>query len=496
MLSSPRALPLVETLLSDVETPVSLFYKLTQSARTAFLFESAEGDRRVARFSFMGVDPCLSVMIAEGQATVCHHRQHTTQRVACDDPTALLADLAQAHLPVVAPKTGLLKTFPFTAGWVGVMGYGATRYFEAVPQQAENPQGTPDGAYGLYDSVIVFDHLFRRLYLISYAPPDEAAAWLARVRAAIADHHTAPPALCYPPDASLPDPFAGVQSAVGEAAFKQGVAQAKAYIAEGQAFQIVLSHRFYRPVSASPLTVYRTLQAVNPSPYAYFLQFPEFAYLGSSPETYVSCLEGRVTLRALAGTRPRGATPAEDAALAASLRADEKELAEHRMLVDLGRNDLGRVCRAATVTTGEIGCITWYTHVMHLATEISGDLQPGKTAYDVFRSCFPRGTVSGAPKIRAMELLATMEHERRGFYAGAVGYFDIDGNMDGAIAIRSALIRDGQAHVNAGAGLVADSTPEGEWQETRNKARSVLTALALAEQMSAPLPSPNGGTAS
>ncbi|MBK8191249.1 MAG: chorismate-binding protein [Vampirovibrionales bacterium] len=484
--------PLVETLLSDAETPVSLFYKLARAASTAFLFESAEGDRRVARFSFMGVDPRLTVRFEDGEAVIEDARAQSRRCEPCEDPTALLARLAAEFLPDAPEKTGALKTFPFTAGWVGVMGYGATRYYENIPQQALDPQGAPDGAYALYESVIVFDHLYRRLYLISYAPADEAANWMARVRAALGDRAAAPPLLPFPAEGATCDPFAGVQSAMGEAAFKEGVAQAQGYIQEGQAFQIVLSHRFYRPVSASSLDIYRTLQAVNPSPYAYFLKFPGFDYLGSSPETYASCLDGQVTLRALAGTRPRGATPEEDAALAASLLADEKELAEHRMLVDLGRNDLGRTCVAGTVETGEVGCITWYAHVMHLTTEISGRLRPGKSAYDVFRCCFPRGTVSGAPKIRAMELLAQMERERRGFYAGAVGYFDITGNMDGAIAIRSALIRDGVAHINAGAGLVADSTPEGEWQETRNKARSTLMAIALAEKMAVSTPAPEG----
>lgn len=223
--------------------------------------------------------------------------------------------------------------------------------------------------------------------------------------------------------------------------------------------------------------------SLNPSPYAYFLKFPRFAYVGSSPETFVSCHDGEVVLRALAGTRPRGTTPEADERLAAELRADEKELAEHRMLVDLGRNDLGKTCRVGSVKIGEIAKIVRYTHVMHLATEISGRLREDKNAFDVFQSCFPRGTVSGAPKIRAMQLLSQLEPEHRGIYSGVVGYIDREGNMDGAIAIRSALIKNGHAHVNAGAGIVHDSDPKSEYEETRNKAKSMLKAIRLAERM-------------
>jgi anthranilate synthase component 1 len=261
------------------------------------------------------------------------------------------------------------------------------------------------------------------------------------------------------------------------------VRQSKEYICQGQVFQIVVSHRFSSPCTAQPLDVYRVLQSINPSPYAYYLKMPGLSYIGSSPETFVRCVDGQVTLRAIAGTRPRGRSCEEDEALAVELKSNEKELAEHYMLVDLGRNDLGRVCSVGSIKVGEIACLTRYTHVMHLATEITGRLRNDKTCFDAFRGCFPRGTVSGAPKIRAMQLLSQLEPEQRGIYSGVVGYFDFKGNMDGAIAIRSALIESGNAHVNAGAGIVLDSEPEAEYEETRNKAKSVLKAITVANRM-------------
>jgi anthranilate synthase component 1 len=261
------------------------------------------------------------------------------------------------------------------------------------------------------------------------------------------------------------------------------VQEAQGYIAEGQVFQIVVAQRFALPAVASALDIYRILQALNPSPYAYLLRLPGFEYLGSSPETFVKCANGQVLLRAIAGTRRRGRDEAEDALMAEELQQCEKELAEHHMLVDLGRNDLGRVCRVGSVKPGALAQLVKYTHVMHLATEISGQLAPDKNCFDVFRSCFPRGTVSGAPKVRAMELLSRLEKERRGVYSGVVGYFDFRGNIDGAIAIRSALIKDGVAHVTAGAGVVFDSVPHEEYLETRNKARSVLQSIAAANTL-------------
>ncbi len=517
--TSQNKSPAVVSLLSDIGTPVSVFHQLSQQESTAFLFESTEGDSRLARYSFVGIDPIKTIAFRNGHAVVCEYGTVADNRWSMDRGGArsgggerrasgALED-AESHgnatesageagaptkrtIEVSNPLEflkGILEEarasgiggcpdLPFSGGLVGYLGYGATRYFENIPQQEADPLNVPIGYYGLYDSVIVFDHQYRRIKVVSHRGMDHARSLVERL--------TAPSVLSPLPDEelSLSDSavFDGVTGPFTAESFVELVEKSKQYIREGQVFQIVVSQRFSLPLTAAPLDVYRILQALNPSPYAYLLKCPGFAYLGSSPETFVKCQNGRVILRALAGTRPRGSTEEEDARLAKELRSDEKELAEHRMLVDLGRNDLGRICQAGTVQVGEIAVLAKYTHVMHLATEISGTLAGGKTSFDAFQSCFPRGTVSGAPKIRAMQLLSHLEPEQRGVYSGVVGYFDFAGNMDGAIAIRSALLKDGAAHVNAGAGVVFDSKAEAEYEETRNKARSVIKAIKLAER--------------
>jgi anthranilate synthase component 1 len=479
--------PMLVSLLSDVETPVSLFYKLGRKQPVAFLFESADGDKRVARFSFMGVSPVLSIRLKDGLAEITHHLDGTEQQVPFTDPMQLLKELHTQTFPHGVQRPDRLGDVPFIGGWVGYLGYGMTRYFEQVPQQAADPLDVPDAYLALYDTVIIFDHLYRRIHFLSARTRSEAEALWTQIRSDIQDRAPAcAPAMLpmfYQDDMSDEALFDGVQTSVTKEQYLQGVLKTKEYITEGQVFQLVLAQRFSMPVTCEPLDVYRMVTAINPSPYAYFLKFPEFAYLGSSPETFVSSQDGQVVLRALAGTRPRGQSPEEDVQLSTELRADAKELAEHRMLVDLGRNDLGRICEAGTVSTGEIAQVLRYSHVMHLSTEITGHLREGKTGYEVVKSCFPRGTVSGAPKIRAMELLSQLEPERRGVYSGMVGYFDHAGNTDGAIAIRSALIKGGMAHVHAGAGIVYNSNPEAEYEETRNKSKSILKAIKIAQKM-------------
>lgn len=467
--------PTVLSLLSDVGTPVSVYHKLSRQEPAAFLFESTEGDSRLARYSFIGVDPVKTISFSTGTATILHTADGRQEAHSIDNPLSFLKQVLEKEA-CYAP--GQAQEFPFTGGLVGYLGYAATKYFEGIPQQERDPFNVPEGYYGLYDSVIAFDHQYRRIKIISHRGEDHARQLLKRLTApcelsALTDQEN---------DIADQEVFDGVKGTFRRDEFVALVEKSKQYIREGQVFQIVVSHRFSLPTSTPALDVYRVLQALNPSPYAYLLKCPDFTYIGSSPETFVKSQNGQVVLRALAGTRPRGRTEEEDARLARELQADEKELAEHRMLVDLGRNDLGRMCRPGTIQVGEIATITRYTHVMHLATEITGTLAEGKTSFDAFQSCFPRGTVSGAPKIRAMQLLSELEPERRGIYSGVVGYFDFSGNMDGAIAIRSALIKDGQAHVNAGAGIVFDSKPESEFEETRNKAMSVIKAIKLAER--------------
>jgi anthranilate synthase component 1 len=479
------------TLFSDPLTPAALFDCL--AAPLGFLLESADGDTRLARFSMVGVDPLATVSFSAGQAT--HTRfspdgQPADVNIqAFDNPMRVLQEvLAEVRSQFCPPDAETLRQQlgcvpPLTGGWVGYLGYGATRYFEGIPAQAADPYAVPDGFFGLYDTVIVYDHLLRRTHFLSYRGED----WLNQVLARCQRPHPPLPALRLSPaclqqaEANI---FANIQMPMGKQGYLQAVQRAKGYIVEGQVFQIVPAHRFSMPLppEASPITVSRLVQAVNPSPYGYVLQCPGFAYVGSSPETFMSCTQqGRVTLRALAGTRPRGKTEIEDAELATALRSNEKELAEHRMLVDLARNDLGRVCDPGSIAVGDIATVVRYTHVMHLATEITGQLRPGFDALDMAQSCFPRGTVSGAPKIRAMQLLAQLEPEQRGIYSGFVGYVDVSGAMDAAIAIRSVLMKDGWAHVSAGAGVVFDSDPEAEYEETCNKAKSMLLAVQLAE---------------
>lgn len=468
------------TMLSDTCTPVSAYHTLSHgNDAPAFLLESTEGDNRLARYSFVGIDPCETVSLRNGVATIVDRlSDNATAEIRFTDPLAILQAAVERHASSTESEASL--PYPFSGGLVGYSGYALTQYFENIPQQQVDPFDVPEAFYGVFDSVVVFDHQYRQIHIVSRRGAEHAQE--------IADRLKNPLPL---KGLALPDRRTGEPTTeeVGPAAnmtadqFKALVASAKGYIEQGEVFQIVLAQRFALPAVATALDIYRILQAINPSPYAYLLRLPGFEYLGSSPETFVKCQDGQVLLRAIAGTRRRGRTADEDAAMAAELRSSEKELAEHHMLVDLGRNDLGRVCRIGTVRPGELAQLTKYTHVMHLATEISGELADGKTCFDVFRSCFPRGTVSGAPKVRAMQLLSKLETERRGVYSGVVGYFDFRGNIDGAIAIRSALVKDGTAHVTAGAGVVYDSSPEEEYLETRNKARSVLQAILLSNSI-------------
>lgn len=461
------------SVISDIDTPVSVFNKVSKQTDCAFLFESTEGDSRLARFSFVGFDPKVLVTLSNGTASIRERSSGAVQERTFTDPLEVLQSVLQQF---GGDYKGEQLPFPFTGGLVGCLGYGATRYFEGINQQEARPYDVPEGAYGLYDSVIVFDHQYRKLTVVSRRGEEHARS----VLAVILEGEALRPIATRESASNDREVFDDVQYKIPKQNFLQMVERSQEYIREGQVFQIVVSQRFSVPVQSETLEIYRVLQSINPSPYAYFLKMPGFDYIGSSPETFVRCNSGTVMLRAIAGTRPRGVTEQEDGLLAIELKNNEKEMAEHRMLVDLGRNDLGRVCRVGSIRLGELAELVRYRHVMHLSTEITGALRSDKTCFDAFRGCFPRGTVSGAPKVRAMQLLAQMEPEQRGIYSGVVGYFDFDGNMDGAIAIRSTLVKDGIAHVNAGAGIVLDSEPEAEFEETRNKAKSVIKAIKLA----------------
>jgi len=488
----------VISVCSDIGTPVAIFEKLSRNEPDAFLFESTEGDSRLARYSFLGVDPCQTIVFEDGQVTIKSREGHVTAEKSSNPVEYLQAALSDFRSRISLTEAGkssnpdtvskctarsMLETtcdLPFIGGLVGYMGYGCSKYLDKIPHQIKDAFGVPEGYYGLYDSCVVFDHQYKRVTIVSLRGVRHAQELLNRIAA---------------PSGLVPlrisgevlnenEIFHNVDDSCSKEEFLQAVEVAKEFVNEGQVFQIVLSQRFSTATTAAPIDIYRMLTATNPSPYAYFLKCPDFVYLGSSPETFVQCRDRQLLLRALAGTRRRGRSPEEDELLAVELKHDEKEMAEHRMLVDLGRNDLGKVCEPGSIEVGEIASLTKYTHVMHLATEITGRLSQNYNCFDAFQSCFPAGTVSGAPKVRAMQLLSTLEPERRGIYAGAVGYFDLNENMDGAIAIRSALIKDQVAHVNAGAGIVYDSKPEMEYQETRNKAKSVLQAIKLVERSS------------
>jgi anthranilate synthase component 1 len=487
--------PAVLSFCSDIGTPVAIFEKLSRDETNAFLFESTEGDSRLARYSFLGVDPCLTISFSDGIAT-SKTRDNLVEQEPVKNPVEyleqVLANFRRQLLPdeqntekddhnkqkAVAKLFAGNTNLPFFGGLVGYMGYGASHYLDRIPKQTKDVVKVADGFYGLYDSGIVFDHQYRRVTVVSLKGQSHALELVKRISAPAG----LPPLPISQKVLAEDEIFENVESSFSKDDFIAAVKQAKQFIIEGQVFQIVLSQRFSTETTAHPIDIYRMLTATNPSPYAYYLKGPGFVYLGSSPETFVQCRDGQLLLRALAGTRRRGTSAEEDEALARELKNDEKEMAEHRMLVDLGRNDLGRICQPGSIRVGEIAFLTKYTHVMHLATEITGTLDGASSCFDAFHSCFPAGTVSGAPKVRAMQLLSSLEPERRGVYAGSVGYFDLNGNMDGAIAIRSVLIKDKVAHVNAGAGLVFDSQPEMEYQETRNKAKSVLQAIKLAER--------------
>ena len=489
--SSLYTAPAVITLASDIGAPVDIFNRLSHDAEHAFLLESTEGDERLARYSFAGYDPILTIAFEEGTAHIKYRDSQESIRQSIADPLQFLQDLSSQFsnkLKKAVAKTGdsdtseafakLCGDLPFAGGLVGYMGYNACRYFENIPQQVKNPLSVAEAYYGLYDSIVAFDHQYRRVHILSFRGRKHADNMLSKI---LECDHLKPLLVS---NASLKEEeiFFEAQTSFSHEQYIEGLLRAKEFIKQGEAFQIAFSQRFSIPCSANTIDVYRMLQATNPSPYAYYLKTPDFVYLGSSPETFLQCRGGKLMLRAIAGTRRRGVDAHEDDLLAKELKNDEKEMAEHRMLVDLGRNDLGRVCKPGTVRPDELAVITKYTHVMHMATAIRGELSANNTAFEAFRSCFPAGTVSGAPKIRAMELLCQLEPERRGIYSGAIGYFDLSGNMDAAIAIRSTLIKDGVAHIHAGGGIVFDSQPEAEYAESRNKAKSVLQAIKLANQ--------------
>ena len=491
-------IPVYRELLADSDTPVSAYAALG-AGEHSFLLESVVGGATWAAYSFVGVGPRAVVRWQDGVASVTwydvdHDGPPRTAEWATPDPTAALAEVLGELRPVDVP--GLPRFWGGAVGWIA---YDCVRAFEDLPARARPGLDLPPLYMVVTDTLLIFDNLRQTLKVVAtpyVARPDRAEAAYdracARIDAVIATLR-APrrplPAL-EPPGPRGPRDEDGARAppaSFTEADFCAAVERVKEYILAGDAFQVVLSQRFAEPAAgARPLDVYRALRVINPSPYMFHLEFPEARVTGASPETLVRLSDGRVEVRPIAGTRPRGATVAEDERLAAELLADPKERAEHLMLIDLGRNDVGRVAATGSVQVPEQMVIERYSHVMHLTSHVTGALAPGKTWLDVLRAAFPAGTLSGAPKIRAMEIIDELEPHQRGIYGGAVGYVSYTGNLDLAIAIRTLVSAGDTIYVQAGAGLVADSVPELEYRETVNKARAVLRAVEMARTAGAP----------
>jgi anthranilate synthase component I len=482
-----NVIPVYTDLMADFETPVSAYAKL-KSAGPSYLLESVEGGEQLSRYSFIGCRP-RKIFICGAQTTTIRIPAQTGQPARTEtvptpqDPLKLIEAEMAGHHPVNIP--GLPR---FTGGAVGFIGYEyVTRIEPTVPAAKSDELGTPLLYFMLSDSLLIFDRAKQTLRLCVNAHLRTASDPAAAYDAAVAELNSLY-TLLREPSALAPAPIAAAPQVTvppgnfTQPAFEAVVENCKEFIRSGDIIQFVPSQRFTKPFTKSPLDLYRALRTVNPSPYMFILEADDFAIVGASPEVHVRLTDGLVEIRPIAGTRKRGVTHADDLALEQDLLADEKERAEHLMLVDLARNDIGRVCQYGTVTVPESFVIERYSHVMHIVSQVEGRIAPDKTAYDLLRATFPAGTVSGAPKIRAMQIIAENEPSQRGFYAGALGYFGYDGNMDTCIMLRTSLIKDGNIHIQAGAGVVADSIPASEYQETVNKASALFKAVAMAEQ--------------
>jgi len=477
-----NAIPVYRTLLSDHLTPVLAFRKLLAEGEQGFLLESIVGMERVARYTFLGVRPRLTVRSFGRRVEVVRGPAEVETR-ECDDPLAALAELLAAHRAV---HHGALPRF--TGGAVGYAGYDVVRRYEPLPNCPKDDRGLPDMVFGFYDNMLIFDHVDKTVRVVANAVLGEQAD----LQAAYDDACSRVDAVCErlrrPAPLRVEDvvgrepvrmPF---QSNITREAFEQAVEACKAYIRAGDIFQVVLSQRLRVESGADPMDIYRALRVINPSPFMFFLKTQDATLLGSSPEVMVRVENRAVTSRPLAGTRPRGATDEEDRRLEAELLADPKERAEHVMLVDLARNDVGRVAEYGSVRISDVMAVERYSHVMHIVSNVTGRLRPEVGALDALRVSVPAGTVSGAPKVRAMQIIDEFEPTKRGPYGGAVGYVDYSGNMDTCIALRTMVLAGGHIDVQAGAGIVADSVPAREYEETLNKARALLLAVQIAER--------------
>ena len=470
-----NVVPIYREVPADLETPVSAFLKVARGEHS-FLLESVEGGERLARYSFIGTEPYKVLRSGDRPG---------------EEPGDPLAHIERELDPYrVAAVEGLPR---FHGGAVGYLGYEVVRHFEPrVPAPENDPLGLPEAMFMFNDTLLVFDHLQRVIKVVSHVRLDgdidaayRQASW--KIEELVARLSKPLAALPYRTGGGF-EPAGEVCSNVTDAEYASAIERIKEYIVAGDCIQAVFAQRFSRPTKAHPFEIYRALRTVNPSPYMFYLDLGEAQLVGASPEMLVRVEDGVVDYHPIAGTRPRGADEVEDLALEAELRADEKERAEHIMLVDLGRNDVGRVSAPGTVEVTQLMDVERYSHVMHLVSHVTGRLRPDMTSYDALRACFPAGTVSGAPKIRAMEIIAELERDRRGTYAGAVGYFDMSGNLDTCITLRTMVVKDGVAHVQAGGGIVYDSVAEREHEETVNKAGALMRAIELADARAAAAP--------
>lgn len=470
-----NVIPIAESLLADLLTPVSAFMKLVGPGKNGFLLESVEGGEKVARFSFLGREPRQTISFSDGVTLLSSGEK--TIRVAADIFTYLKERFQRYRF---VPNAELPR---FSGGVVGYFSYDTVRLLEHLPASKPHSAPAPEASFGFYDTILAFDHLKQQILIIANVFLEEGASLRESYDLAMARIEETKAALRQPlqRQPGRRNGHTDVRSNFTRSDFCEAVRRAKEYIRAGDIFQVVLSQKFSRKVSAAPFDIYRALRQINPSPYMYFIHHDGQNIAGSSPEMFLRVENGQAVVRPIAGTRPRGRDADEDARLARELLADEKERAEHVMLVDLGRNDIGRVASYGEVQLTEQMIIEKYSHVMHIVSEVRGRLRPGLDALDAFQACFPAGTVSGAPKIRAMEIIEELEPERRGLYAGALGYLDFSGNLDTCIAIRTMEIRDGVAYFQAGAGVVADSLPENEFNETVHKSDAMRAAIALAE---------------
>ncbi len=479
-------IPVYREFVADTDTPVSAFMKLrhTGGDRNAFLLESVAGGEQIARYSYLGFDP-LEIISTRGRtATIGENGSSRTRQLEDgEDPLDLIRGMLERYQFVPVDKGDR-----FYGGAVGYLGYDAVRFFEDIPCEKPDDLQLPDAHFMITDTLIIFDHVTRKMRVVANAhvtgDPQEAY-WEAieridrlvdALKQPLQRHEDGNSAF-----ARIPSDATAMRSTMTREQHREAVLKAKEYIAAGDVIQVVLSHRMSAELDVDPFDLYRGLRAVNPSPYMYYLSFGDAKIIGASPELLVRCEDGEVVTRPIAGTRRRGESESEDRALEEELLADEKERAEHIMLVDLHRNDIGRVCEPGTVEVDELMKVERYSHVMHIVSNVVGRLAEGRDQYDVLRASFPAGTVSGAPKIRAMEIIEELEPVHRGPYAGVVGYFSFSGAMDTCITLRTMVVKGRTVHFQAGGGIVADSDPDAEYQETLMKAGAMLDAARMAE---------------